>query len=142
MALPSSQQVAQKWAQRAGAAAQDYVNGAQQTDKDPTALAIQAIPRMRARVIESIDSGKVAAGLRRSGKQGWLEGITTKGASNYSSGVSAAQGKVEQAFASLLSFEASLLTRVQAMPANTDAERDARALAWIQGMRGYVKPGA
>lgn len=142
MALPSSQQVAQKWAQRAGAAAQDYVNGAQQTDKDPTALAIQAIPRMRARVLEAIDTGKVAAGLRRSGKQGWLEGITSKGASNYSSGVSAAQGKVEQAFASLLSFEASLLTRVQAMPANTDAERDARALAWIQGMRGYVKPGA
>lgn len=142
MALPSAQQVAAKWAQRAGAAAQDYVNGAQQTDKDPTALAIAAIPRMRAQVLAAIDTGKVAAGLRRSGKQGWLDGITSKGASNYSSGVSAAQGKVEQAFSSLLSYEQALLGRLATMPQNTDAERDARALFWIQGMRGYVKPGS
>jgi hypothetical protein len=142
MALPSAQQVAAKWAQRAGAAAQDFVTGAQQTDKDPTALAIAAIPRMRAQVIAAIDTGKVAAGLRRSGKQGWLDGITGKGAANYSAGVSAAQGKVEAAFGSLLSFEQALLGRLATMPSNTDAERDARALFWIQGMRGYVKPGS
>jgi hypothetical protein len=142
MALPSAQEVAQKWAQRAGAAAQDYVAGAQRTDKDPTALAIAAQPRMRARILEAIDSGKVTAGLRRAGRQGWLDGITSKGASNYSSGVSAAQGKVEQAFTSLLSYEANLQSRLASMPANTDAERDARALFWIQGMRQYVKPGS
>jgi len=112
MALPSAQEVAQKWAQRAGAAAQDYVAGAQRTDKDPTALAIAAIPRMRQQVLAAIDSGKVAAGLRRSGKQGWLDGVTSKGASNYSSGVSAATNKVENAFSSLLSFEAALLSRL------------------------------
>lgn len=142
MALPTAQQVAQKWAQRAGAAAQDYVQGAQQTDKDPTALAIAAIPRMRSRVLEAIDTGKVADGLRRSGRQGWLEGITGKGASNYSAGVSAAQPKVEQAFTALLSYEAAGQSRLASMPANTDAERDARALFWIQYMRGYRKPGS
>lgn len=142
MALPSAQEVAQKWAQRAGAAAQDYVTGAQRTDKDPTALAIAAIPRMRAQVLAAIDGGKVAAGLRRAGKQGWLDGITSKGSANYSAGVSAAQGKVEQAFGALLSYEAAGQSRLATMPSNTDAERDARALFWIQYMRGYVKPGA
>ena len=140
MALLSAQEVAQKWAQRAGAASQDYVAGAQRTDKDPTALAIAALPRMRSQVLAAIDSGKVAAGLRRSGKQGWLDGITSKGASNYASGVSAAQGKVEQAFGSLLSYISAGQSRLATMPANTDAERDARAMFWIQYMRGYTKP--
>lgn len=142
MSLPTAQEVATKWAQRAGAAAQDYVSGAERTDKDPTALAIAALPRMRAQVLAAIDSGKVAAGLRRAGKAGWLDGIRSKGASNYSSGVSAAQSKVEAAFSSLLQFEAAGQSRLATMPANTDAERDARALFWIQYMRGYVKPGS
>lgn len=142
MGLPSAQEVAAKWSQRAGAAAQDYVAGAQRTDKDPTALAIAAIPRMRSQVLAAIDSGKVAAGLRRSGKQGWLDGVTSKGASNYSSGVSAAQQKVETAFGSLLSFIAAGQSRLASMPANTDQERDARALFWIQYMRQYTKPGS
>src|SRR5581483_10490320 len=75
MALPSAQDVAAKWASRAGAASTDYVQGAERTDKDPTALAINALPRAKQQYIAAIDSGKVAAGLRRAGKTGWLEGI-------------------------------------------------------------------
>lgn len=132
--------VAAKWAQRTSAAAQDYVDGVSATDKDPTALAIQAIPRMRARVLEAIDQGKVAAGLRRVGKQGWIAAVQAKGASNFSSGVQAAEGKVATAFAPLLAFEANLQRQVAGMPANTDAEREARMLAWVRGMRGYQAP--
>jgi hypothetical protein len=142
MALLNASEVAEKWAQRAGAASQDYVAGAQRTDKDPTALAIAALPRMRRQILAAIDSGKVTAGLRRSGKQGWLDGITNKGASNYASGVSASKGKVEQAFSSLLGYIAAGQSRLASMPANTDQERDARALFWIQYMRQYTKPGS
>jgi len=140
MALPTAQEVAAKWARNAGAASQDYVTGAQRTDKDPTALAIAALPRMRANVIAAIDSGKVANGLRRVGKQGWLDGITGKGQTNYGTGVSQAQSKVEQAFGPLLSYVAAGQSRLASMPSNTDAERDQRALFWIQYMRGYVAP--
>lgn len=132
--------VAQKWATRTSAAAQDYVDGVTGTDKDPTALAIQAIPRMRTRVLEAIDSGKVAAGLRRVGKQGWIAAVQAKGASNFSSGVQAAESKVAAAFGPLLAFETNLQRQVQGMPANTDAEREARMLAWVRGMRGYTAP--
>lgn len=132
--------VASKWATRTSAAAQDYVDGVTSTDKDPTALAIAAIPRMRARVLESIDSGKVAAGLRRVGKQGWIAAVQAKGAANFSSGVQAAEGKVATAFAPLLAFESNLQRQVQAMPANTDAEREAKMLAWVRGMRTYQAP--
>lgn len=132
--------VAAKWATRTSAASQDYVDGVTSTDKDPTALAIAAIPRMRSRVLESIDSGKVAAGLRRVGKQGWIAAVQAKGAANFSSGVQAAEAKVAASFAPLLAFESNLQRQVQAMPANTDAEREAKMLAWVRGMRTYQAP--
>jgi hypothetical protein len=138
--IADAQTVAAKWAQRTSAASQDYVDGVRQTDKDPTSLAIQAIPRMRSRVLEAIDSGKVAAGLRRVGKAGWIAAVEAKGAANFSSGVSAAEGKVATAFGPLLAFESNLQRQVQGMPANTDAEREARMLAWVRGMRSYQAP--
>jgi hypothetical protein len=141
MALPTPQEVAAKWAQRSSAAAQDYVTGAQRTDKDPTALAIAAIPRMRSQILAAIDTGKVAAGLRRSGKQGWLDGVTGKGAANYSTGVSQAQPKVEQAFGPLLSYIGAGQSRLASMPANTNQERDARLLFFVNYMRDYQRPG-
>lgn len=139
-AIADASTVAAKWASRTSAAAQDYVDGVTSTDKDPTTLAIAAIPRMRARVLEAIDSGKVAAGLRRTGKQGWIAAVQSKGAANFSSGVAAAQDKVAAKFGPLLAFEANLQRQVQGMPANTDAEREARMLAWVRGMRGYQAP--
>lgn len=132
--------VASKWVTRTSAASQDYVDGVTQTDKDPSALAIAAIPRMRIRVLEAIDTGKVAAGLRRSGKAGWIAAVQAKGAANFSSGVQAAEGKVAAAFGPLLAFESNLQRQVQAMPANTDAEREAKMLAWVRGMRTYQAP--
>jgi len=140
MALPSAQEVAAKWAQRAGSASQEYIEGAQRTDKDPTALAIAAIPRMRSEILAAIDSGRVAAGLRRVGKQGWLDAIVSKGATNYATGVSQAEGKVAAAFGPLLSYISGGLSRVSSMPANTDAERKARMNFWFDYMRGYQKP--
>lgn len=140
MALLSAADVARKWSQNAGAAATAYADGAARTDKDPTALAIAAIPRMRQRVIEAIDGGKVAAGLRRAGKAGWLEGIQGKGQANFATGVAAAQSKVEAAFTPLLSYIAAGQSRLATMPANTDAERDARMLFFVQYMRGYQAP--
>ena len=140
MPLMSPQEVAAKWAARAGAASQDYVAGAQRTDKDPTALAIAALPRMKTEIIRAIDSGKVASGLRRVGKQGWLEAIQSKGASNYATGVSQSEGKVAAAFGPLLAYVAGGQSRLSSMPANTDAERKARMNFWFDYMRGYQAP--
>lgn len=137
-AIPDAATVVAKWQSRSSAAAQDYAQGVATTDKDPTQLAIAAIPRMRQRVLEAIDSGKVANGLRRVGKAGWQQAVAAKGASNYSSGISAATEKATAAYSRLLAFETSLLGTISSMPANTDAEREARMLAWVRGMRNYT----
>ena len=143
MPLITATEFADKWSTRTAASGTDYVQGAERTDKDPTQLAINALPRMRANVIAAIDSGKVAAGLRRAGKSGWLAGITGKGQQNFTTsvGAQATKDKVAAAAGPLLNYIAAGLSRLATMPANTNAERDARQLFWSNYMRGYVKPG-
>lgn len=140
MPMIDAQSAAQKWARNAQAAQQDYVDGAQRTDKDPTALAIANKARALSGFQDAINSGRWEQALRAAGKAGWLEGITTKGASNYSTGVAAAEAKVATAFGPLFQHIANVQRTVQAMPSNTDAERDNRMLTFIRGMRQYRKP--
>jgi hypothetical protein len=94
MAIPDASTVVAKWQQRSSAAAQDYAAGVQNTDKDPTALAIAAGQRYIQRVQESFNSGKWANGLRRVGKAGWQQAVTSKGVQNYTSGINAATVRV------------------------------------------------
>jgi hypothetical protein len=137
MAIPDAGTVAAKWVTRTSAAAQDYADGVATTDKDPTQLAIAAIPRMRTNIIAAIDSGKVANGLRAVGKLGWQQAVRDKGVANFSTGVQAAEQKVATAFGPLLAFESQLQSRINSMPNVTDADRKARMNAWFDGMLGY-----
>jgi hypothetical protein len=117
-----------KWKTNTENAAASYVTGAQNTAKDPTALAIAAIPYMRTRILAAIDNGVVANGLRRAGKQGWLAGVEGKGKANFSTGVANADTK----------FLAQLPT-VQRMDNTTLAGRKARMNSWFDIMSAYVK---
>lgn len=137
MALPNAQAVASKWVTRTSAAAQDYAQGVAQTDKDPTALAIAAQARLLQNFQTSVTSGKWANRLRATGKAGWQSAVASKGVANFQNGVSAARDKVAAAAGPLLAFEANLQRQVQGMPNVTDADREARMLAWIRGMRQY-----
>jgi hypothetical protein len=139
MAIPTAQDVAAKWQTRTSAAAPDYAKGVANTDKDPTALAIAAGPRLLANFTAAFQSGKWANGLRKSGKAGWQAAVASKGQTNFATGVAAAVPKVTEAFTTLLAFEQNLLNQVGAMPNVSDADREARMLAWVRGMRTYTK---
>jgi hypothetical protein len=135
--IPDPQSVADKWVARSSAAAQDYAQGVARTDKDPTALAVQAGARYLANVQAAYASGKWARSLQRVGKAGWQQAVASKGAANFGTGVSAARDRVAAAFAPLLQFEQTLQAQVQGMPNVTDADRKARMLAWFDGMIRY-----
>jgi hypothetical protein len=138
-AIPDAGSVATKWAQRTAAASQEYTQGVQNTDKDPTALAIAGGQRYIQRVTDAFNSGKWANGLRRSGKAGWQAATLAK-AANFSTGVAAAESKVAASFAPLLAYETTLQARINSMPNITLQDRIARATAWIQGMASYQAP--
>lgn len=75
------------WAERAAAASDDFLRGSEETTRDQAALAIAAIPVMRTEFNLAVDRGRVARGLQRAGRAGWLAGIREKGVNNFSTGV-------------------------------------------------------
>lgn len=87
MARPASEAVT-KWQNRAGAASQDYVDGARTTDKDQAQRGIASKQIWQQALQESFGRDAYAKGLQRSGKTGWLAGVEQKGANNYAGGVS------------------------------------------------------
>ena len=129
--------VASKWVSRASAAQQDYVDGVNNTSKDPTQLAINNQARLLTNFQNAVNSGKWANKLRAVGKAGWQAAVDAK-ANNFSTGVNAAQAKVAAAFAPLLQYENNLQQQVDAMPNITDTDRENRMLAWVRGMRQYT----
>lgn len=78
---------AQKMAQRAAAATNDYTEGARSTTKDQAALAIAGKANYAAGLQASLAKGSYEKGLQASGKAGWLNGIEKKGALRFADGV-------------------------------------------------------
>lgn len=129
--------VAAKWQSRTSGAQQAYVDGVNNTQKDPTQLAINAQARLLANFQNAVNSGKWANRLRAVGKGGWQAAVDAK-ANNFSTGVNAAVAKVTAAFQPLLQYENNLQQQVDAMPNITDTDRENRMLAWVRGMRQYT----
>lgn len=138
MALPDAQSVADKWAQRAQAAQQDYAQGVASTTKDPTALAAANGQRYMQAVQEAYNSGKWARGLQRVGKAGWQQAVAAKGVNNYGTGVAAARDKFAQNIGPVLQAIAGAQAQVAGMPNVTAAQRDQRMLAYAQYMRNWA----
>lgn len=89
----SASQSAQKFVERASSASGDYVQGAEQTTKDQSALAIAAAPIYASQVQLAITKGSYARGLGKSGKAGWLNGVKTRGGERFASGVAGSAQK-------------------------------------------------
>lgn len=79
----------QKWQIKAAASSQDYLTGAQNTSKDQAAAGAAAEAIYQSQLQASFAKKKFSAGLNKSGKAGWLKGVTQKGVSNFATGVSA-----------------------------------------------------
>lgn len=91
--MKSAQQSATKFVERASAASQDYVTGAEQTTKDQAALAAAAAPIYAQAVQAAITRGAYQKGLGKSGKSGWLNGVRAKGGERFAGGVAQSSQK-------------------------------------------------
>lgn len=91
--MKTASQSAEKFVQRAGAASQDYVQGAQSTSKDQAAAAIAGKANWAAGVQAAITSDRYAKGLQASGKAAWVKGVTEKGANRFAEGVASGASK-------------------------------------------------
>jgi hypothetical protein len=137
MAIPSTADVLAKWKTNTAGAAQRWAANAEATPVDPTAMAIQAIPYMRTQFNAAVDSGRVANGLRRAGKSGWLAGIQSAVTSGkFAAGVQRADAKFTAGFDKLLADEARGLSQLST-DRSTQAARRARLIGWADWMLDY-----
>src|SRR5262249_27244394 len=81
---------AQRWVTGAQGATQKFVDGVQNTAKDPTQLAIANQANLLANFTQAVSSGRWAANLRAAGKPKW-QAMTIAKAANFGSGVAAAE---------------------------------------------------
>ena len=137
MAIPDAATVVAKWQANTSAAAQTWATNSENTPVDPTALAIQAIPQMQAAFNDAVNTGRVANGLRKAGKQKWLSGINNAASSGkFAAGISAAKDNALAGFTTLLADE---VRGVSQLPSDksTKAARRARLIAMADWMDGY-----
>lgn len=139
MAIPSTADVLAKWKQNTANAAQRWAQNSEATPVDPTQLAIQQIPFMQSQFNAAVNDGRVANGLRRAGKQGWLNGIQSAANSGkFAAGIQGADQKFTSGFDTLLADEARGQSQLPS-DKSSKAARRARLIAWADWMDGYTQ---
>lgn len=111
-------------------ASADWLAGIQSTQVDPTALAAQAGNVAVSNYTQAWTSGRVQAGLARSGKAGWVAGAVTK-QQNFQTGIAQAGPKYQAAMQHWLPIIHQAATEVRAMPSGTLGASQARASAYM-----------
>jgi hypothetical protein len=87
--------VANKWSTRAQGAVNDYAAGAASPKQSQSAAAIAAAPLWQQAVASPAAAAAFTSGLNKSGDQGWLNGVNTKGKARYGGGITAGLNKFQ-----------------------------------------------
>lgn len=122
----TAQQVTDKWAQKAGAATNDYKMGIQGVTQAPGQLAVQAQATMVNKWNESINNGTWAARTGNVSLSTWQQAAMGKGAANYATGVAAAKPKMVAAMSYYLPVAAAVKEAVKSLPRDGGAGSLAR----------------
>lgn len=122
-----------RWQQGAAAGQQRYVEGVQNTTKDPTQAAIRAQGALLANFAAAVTSGRWARNLSAVGKSGWQAAVVAK-AGNYATGIAAGADNYAGAMQVWLPRIHSAAAAVQQMPSGTLGLNLARANAFATAL--------
>jgi hypothetical protein len=111
--------------------------GAQRVQTAPGAAAAQQAQKFINGVTAAVTSGKWQRKVSAVTLADWQNAYITKGVPRIASGAQASQAKFASALTNLFPFMQNLHGQISNMPSDTPAARDARMLAWAQGMRQY-----
>ena len=126
---------ARNWSQGLTGAGQKITDGVNRVQTAPGQKAAQQVQKYINGVTNAVPKWqrKVAAVSLES----WRSSMINKGVPRVATGAQAAEGKFQQAITPLFSFMQSLWNQVESMDTSTPGARDAKMLAWVQGMRQY-----
>jgi len=127
----------EKHNRRTKAALEDLRRGVEAVTEAPGAKAAAKADKMRANLLEALDSGKWQRRVAAVGVDDWKRAMIEKGVNRVAGGLDGAREKVAQFAEQLLSHQASLKDKVDAMPDLTLEDSIARATEWIRGMSKF-----
>lgn len=139
MAKGTAAEIAEKWKRRATAASVDYKKGIERVTESPTEKAANKADKMRANLLRALDEGKWEKALRSVSLEEWKRMASTKGATNYATGISAAESKMEDFMNEVLPHIESGQRMIDAMPDITIEDSKARVSAWIDHMHKFKR---
>lgn len=135
----TAKEYADKHRRRTSAAIEDMRSGIAKVTEAPGAKAAQQQEKMRAKLVESIDSGKWARRVASVSLEDWKADMLDKGVGRVVSGLERAAPKVEAFAEQLIDHQNTLLVTLDGMPSVTLEDSIARATAWIRGMAKFER---
>ena len=137
--LPSSDELAKRMVDGATAAQQKYVDGALNPRRSAKGEALKANARYKAKMQEVLAGDLWLKGIEGINEDQMMAVIQSIGGTAYVQGIQARQVTIKAAFDQLVPLLTSLINKVRAMPAATDADREARMLANMRGLKDIGK---
>lgn len=130
-----------KHARRLKASVEDIRAGVNRVTEAPTKKAAQKIDKMRTRLMEAFDSGKVQRRLEAVTLDDWKNKMLQKGVNNISTGIDLSRDKVEKFYSELFPYQDNLQKTVKAMPDTTLEDSISRMTTWTRGMAKFERKG-
>lgn len=133
----NAEQFVEKHARRVKGALEDMRQGVERVTEAPGVRAAKKADKMRANLLEALDSGKWQRRVAAVTAEEWKAAMLNKGVNRVAAGIDAAHDKVRAFAEQLLSYQANLMSQVENMPDLTLEDSIARATAWIRGMSKF-----
>lgn len=139
MARVTPEQFQEKHNRRLKGAVEDMRLGVERVSDSPTEKAAAKADKMKQRIVESIDSGKWQAGLRRVSLEDWKQKMLNKGVNRVASGIDEAADKVRDFASELLPHIDRGVDSVNKMPDVTLEDSIARMTTMVRHMAGFKR---
>ena len=137
MAKMSAAETAEKWGRNTKGATEEMRRGVQRVTEAPGQKAAAKADKMRAGIVNAIDSGKWAENVGAVPLSEWKEKMLTKGVGRVSAGVDAANGKVVDFHNQLSDHQDRLSSQISNMPDLTLEDGINRMVAQVRGMSEF-----
>lgn len=131
------QQRTEKQIKNAKANLDSFKNGALAVQVAPNKKAADAQDKYLANVQAAVDSGRFKDGNNAVSLSDWQDAMTTKGAQNFGPGLDRAKDKILAFHEQFDPYQQSVANRVNAMPNDTESDRDAKMLANAAALRNF-----
>jgi ElaB/YqjD/DUF883 family membrane-anchored ribosome-binding protein len=139
MARVTPEQFQEKHARRLKASIQDIQAGIERVSVAPTAKAAKKADKMKARLVESIDSGKWQRGLMKVSLEEWKEKAVRKGIPRIADGIDSAAKKVVDFAGQLLPHIDKVKSDIDKLPDLTIEDSINRMVTFTRGMSKFKK---